>query len=94
VEYAPRWPVRVVNRMPGASWMALVIEQKSATPGSGVHFKSTGLNEIGLNLKIVDSTQVTVIVAVAGKFYGQRRFITVVVTAGKSKLAGEPSGRA
>jgi len=22
VEYAPRWPVRVVNRMPGASWMA------------------------------------------------------------------------
>ena len=82
VEYAPRWPVRMVNRMPGASWMALVIEQNPQPLAAVFHFKSTGLNEIGLNLKIVDSTQVTVIVAVAGKYFGQRRFITVVGNCG------------
>jgi len=82
VEYAPRWPVRVVNRMPGASWMALVIEQNPQPLAAVFHFNSTVLNEIGMNIKIVDSTQVTVIVAAAGKFYGQRRFVTVVGNCG------------
>lgn len=78
VEYAPRWPVRVVNRMPGVTWMALVIEQNLQPMAALFRFGNGALTEIRSYLKIADSTQVTVVVAAAGKFYGLRRFITVV----------------
>jgi len=78
VEFAPRWPVRVVNRMPGVTWMALVIEQNPQPLAALFHFSHGALTEIRSYLKIADSTQVTVVVAAAGKFYGLRRFITVV----------------
>lgn len=78
VEYAPRWPVRVINRIPGVSWMALTIEQNPQPLAALFHFSNGALTEINSYLKIADSTQVTVVVAAGGKFYGLRRFITVV----------------
>jgi len=78
VEFAPRWPVRVVNRMPGVTWMALVIEQNPQPMAALFRFGHGALTEIRSYLKIADSTQVTVVVAAAGKFYGLRRFITVI----------------
>ena len=78
VEYAPRWPVRVVNRVPGVSWMAVTIEQNPQPMAALFHFSNGALTEVSSYLKIADSTQVTVVVAAAGKFYGLRRFITVV----------------
>jgi sulfur-oxidizing protein SoxY len=78
VEYAPRWPVRVINRIPGVTWMAVTLEQNPQPLAALFHFKAGALTEVRSYLKIADSTQVTVVVAAAGKFYGLRRFITVV----------------
>lgn len=78
VEYAPRWPVRVVSRIPGAHWMAVLIEQNPQPLAAVFHIRSAALTEITSYFKIENSSQVTVIVAAAGRFYGQRHFITVV----------------
>lgn len=78
VEYAPRWPVRVINRIPDVTWMALTIEQNPQPMAALFSFGKGALTEFRSYLKIADSTQVTVVVAAAGRFYGLRRFITVV----------------
>jgi len=78
VEYAPRWPVRVVSRIPETRWMALVLEQNPQPLAALYRFKPGAISEISGNLKIADSTQVTIVVAAAAQFYGLRRFITVV----------------
>lgn len=78
VEFAPRWPVRVVSRIADVSWMALVVEQNPNPLAAVYHFKPGALTEASSYLKIADSTQVSVVVAAAGRFYGLRRFIKVV----------------
>lgn len=82
VEYSPRWPVRVVTRLPGASWMVLVIEQNPQPLAALFQFKTSVVSEISSSVKLADNTQVTVVVAAAGRFYGLRRFITVVGNCG------------
>ena len=78
VEFAPRWPVRVVSDIAGARWMALVIEQNPQPLAALYRFNADVIADTSTYLKIADSTQVTVVVAAAGRFYGLRRFITVV----------------
>jgi len=78
VEYAPRWPVRLVSRIPGTSWLALVLEQNPQPLAAVYRFKPGVITETSGYLKIADSTQVTVVVAAQGRFYGLRRFVTVV----------------
>lgn len=78
VEYAPRWPVHMVNSIPNVRWMALVIEQNPQPLAALFHFLPGSLTEVSAYLKIADSTQVTVVVAAANRFYGLRRFISVV----------------
>lgn len=45
-------------------------------------FKSDAITETSSYLKLAASTQVTLVVAAAGRFYGLRRFITVVGNCG------------
>lgn len=78
VEYAPRWPVRVVSRIPDTHWMALVLEQNPQPLAAVYRFKPGVVTETSGNFKLADSTQVIIVVAAAGQFYGLRRFITVV----------------
>jgi len=80
VEYGPRWPVRIVQRIAGARWAALVIEQNPQPLAALVHFHRGLLGDLAFHCKIADSSQVTVVVAAAGKFYGVRRFMPVVGT--------------
>lgn len=78
VEYAPRWPVHMVNAMPNVRWMALLIEQNPQPLAALFHFLPGSLTEASAYLKVADSTQVTVVVAAGDRFYGLRRFISVV----------------
>ena len=78
VEYAPRWPVLMVNHLPNVRWMALIIEQNPQPLAAVFHFMPGSLTEASAYLKIADSTQVTVVVAAGNRFYGRRRFIKVV----------------
>lgn len=77
VEYAPRWPVRMVSRIPGTSWLALALEQNPQPLAALYRFKPSVITETSGYFKIADSTQVTLVVAAQGRFYGLRRFITV-----------------
>lgn len=78
VEYAPRWPVQIVNAIPNVRWMALVIEQNPQPLAALFHFLPGSLTEASAYLKVADSTQVTVVVAAGDRFYGLQRFISVV----------------
>lgn len=78
VEFAPRWPVRVVSNLPNTQWIALVVEQNPQPLAAVYRFKSGAVTETSGYLKIADSTQITLVVAAAGRFYGLRRFVTVV----------------
>lgn len=78
VEFSPRWPVRVVSRLPGVHWMALVVEQNPNPLAAVYRFKPGALTEASSYLKIADSSQVSVVVAADSGFYGLRRFIKVV----------------
>lgn len=82
VEYAPRWPLRLVQRIAGASWMALVVEQNAQPLAAVFRFRSIPLHEIATSIKIADSSQVTAVVAAAGRFYGARYFIKLVSNCG------------
>lgn len=78
VEYAPRWPVRIVSHIPDTHWMALVLEQNPQPLAAVYRFKPGVISETSGNFKLADSTQITIVVAAAGRFYGLRQFITVV----------------
>ena len=72
---APRWPVRIVNHIPGADWIALVIEQNPQLLAVVFQLNSPEVNDIATQLKIAENTQVTTDVAATDRFYGQRQFI-------------------
>ena len=78
VEFAPRWPVRVVSHLSNTQWIALVVEQNPQPLAAVYRFTSRAVIEINSYLKIADSTQITLVAAAAGRFYGLRRFVTAV----------------
>lgn len=78
VENGPRWQVRIVSRLRSVSWMAVVIEQNPQPLAAWVRFRNGALPEITSHFKIADSSQIIIVAESGGKFYGLRRFITVV----------------
>lgn len=78
VEFSPRWPVRVASNIPGTIWMALAIEQNPQPLAAVYRCKPGVVTETSGYFKIAESTQITLVVAAGGRFYGLRRFVSVV----------------